>query len=76
MATVKREEFSSQLDASLLAWMREVAHREGREFHEVLEDAVRAYVGRSAYESLGPETFALLETIIERYRRIQERNAR
>ena len=71
MATVNREEFTSQLDTGQLAWLREVAGREGREFHEVLEDAVDAYHKHRLRESLGPEEFTHFETVIERMERYQ-----
>ena len=42
--TTKREQFSSQADADLLAALRALAKQEGRDFQEVLEDAMRVYV--------------------------------
>lgn len=71
MATVKREEFTSQLDAGKLAWLRDVAGWEGREFHEVLEDAIDLYRKHLLRETLGPEEFAHIEAIIERMGRYQ-----
>ena len=71
MATVNREEFTSQLNAGQLAWLREVAGREGREFHEVLEDAVDVYHKHRLQESLGPGGVAHFEAIIERMGRYQ-----
>ena len=71
MATANREEFSSQINAGQLAWLREVAGREGREFHEVLETAIDVYHKHRLRESLGPEGFAHFEAIIERMERFQ-----
>jgi predicted transcriptional regulator len=42
--TTRREKFSSQADPQLLAALREVAKREGRQFQAVLEDAMRTYI--------------------------------
>ena len=42
--TIRRERFSSRVDAELLAALREVAKRERRCFSAVLEDAMRDYV--------------------------------
>ena len=39
-----KESFSSRADPELLASLREIADDEGREFHYVLEDAMRAFV--------------------------------
>jgi len=39
-----KENFSSHADPELLASLREIADNEGREFHYVLEDAMRAFV--------------------------------
>ena len=71
MATVNREEFTSQLEAGKLAWLRGVAGSEGREFHEVLEDAIDVYRKHLLQEILGPEGFAHLEVIMERMGRYQ-----
>ena len=66
MAMIKREEFSSQIDSGMLFRLREIADREEREFHEVLEDAVRGYLKYRTNEVLGPEMSAYLDVIVER----------
>ena len=48
--TTKRERFSSQANADLLAALRSIAKQEGRPFQDVLEDAIRAYVEARARE--------------------------
>jgi hypothetical protein len=45
MATI-REKFSSQADPKLLAKMRELAAKEGRQFQSVLEEAIAQYLER------------------------------
>ena len=72
MATVNREEFSSQLDSGMLFRLREIANREEREFHEVLEDAVRGYLKYRTNELMGPEMSAYLDVILERMGRFQK----
>lgn len=72
MATVNREEFSSQLDSGMLFRLREIANREEREFHEVLEDAVRGYLKYRTNELMGPEMSAYLDVILERMERFQK----
>lgn len=78
MAMSEQEQFSSQLDSERLAWLREIAGKEGREFHEVLEAAIDVYRKHRLRESLGPELFAHLEAVIERmerYHRMREQKS-
>ena len=78
MATVNREEVTTWLDTGQLTWLREVAGWEGREFHEVLEDAIEVYRKHILRETLGPEGFAHFEAIIERmgrYQRMREQES-
>lgn len=72
MATVNREEVTTQLDSGMLFRLREIADREEREFHEVLEDAVDVYLRHRLHEWLGPEGTANLEAIFERMGRFQK----
>ena len=72
MATVNREEFSSQLDSGMLFRLREIADREEREFYEVLEDAVRGYLKYRTNDVMGPEMSAYLDVILERMGRFQK----
>ena len=57
MATV-REKFSSQAPPDLLAGMREVARKEGRQFQAVLEDAMRYYLENQTQQQVRPEVMA------------------
>ena len=45
--TVMREKFSSQADPKLLAKVREVAEKEGRQFQSILEEALQEYLDRN-----------------------------
>jgi len=42
-----REKFSSQADPKLLAKVREVAEKEGRQFQSILEEALQEYLDRN-----------------------------
>lgn len=44
----RREKFSSQASPELLAAMREIAKREGRQFQAILDEAMRDYIERKA----------------------------
>jgi predicted transcriptional regulator len=44
--TVAREKFSSQADPKLLAKVRDLAEKEGRQFQSVLESALQEYLER------------------------------
>ena len=72
MATVNREELTTQLDSGMLFRLREIADREEREFCEVLEDAVRGYLKYRSNEVMGPEMSAYLDVILERMGRYQK----
>jgi hypothetical protein len=61
MATI-REKFSSQADPKLLAKMRELAAKEGRQFQSVLEEAIAQYLERHQLDRPRPhvlETFGM-----------------
>lgn len=48
--TTTREKFSSQADPKLLAKLRQIAEKEGRQFQSVLEDALAEYLERHQTE--------------------------
>lgn len=48
--TTAREKFSSQADPKLLAEMRLMAEKEGRQFQSLLEDAFSQYIERHQSE--------------------------
>ena len=45
--TTQREKFSSQADPELLAATRELAHKQGRQFQSILEEALIEYLERN-----------------------------
>jgi hypothetical protein len=46
VTTALREEFSSQASPEVLAALREIAERQGRQFQAVLDEAMRDYIDR------------------------------
>lgn len=72
MATVEREQFSSQADPALLARMREIAAKDGRPFQAVLEDAIYVYVECRTKKNVRPEFMVHARASIERNRGLLE----
>ncbi len=50
VTTVIREKFSSQAAPDVLAALRRIAERQGRQFQAVLDDALRDYIDRQQKE--------------------------
>lgn len=67
-----REKFSSQASPELLAGMREIARREGREFEEVLEEAMWDYFKSKMPENVRPEFMVHYYASVERNRLLAE----
>ena len=67
-----REKFSSQASPELLAGMREIARKEGREFEEVLEEAMWDYFKSKMPENVRPEVMAHYRASVERHRKLYE----
>ena len=61
-----RQKFSSQAAPEVLAGMRAIARREGRQFQEVLEEAMSCYIESKSQEKVRPEVMAHLKDSIER----------
>lgn len=57
MTSVVREKFSSQAAPEVLAALREIAEREGRQFQAVLDEALRDYIDR--YQKARPRRHVL-----------------
>ena len=68
----RREKFSSQASPELLQGMREIAHKSGRHFQAVLEDAMRDYIASKTQENVRPEVMAHYRASVERNRRLYE----
>ena len=71
MATAP-EKFSSQADPELLAVMRRIARQEGRDFHTVLEEAMREYAEKRNGDGVQSEAMAHFRASLERNRRLYE----
>ena len=69
---IAREKFSSQASPELLARMREIARKEGRQFQAVLEDAMAGYIESKSQERVRPEVMAHYRATVERHRRLLE----
>ncbi len=74
--TIKREKFSSQADAELLATLRELAKKDGRHFQAVLEDAIRDYIENRTHEKPRAAVKAHFQASVVRNRRLGELLAR
>ena len=46
MATAAREKFSSQASPDVLTALRQIAELQGRQFQDVLDEALRDYIDR------------------------------
>ena len=67
-----REKFSTQAPPDLLHEMHEIAHKDGRYFQAVLEDAMREYVESRTRETPRPSVLAHFQASVERNRRLGE----
>jgi hypothetical protein len=68
--TTRREKFSSQADPQLLAALREVAKREGRQFQAVLEDAMRTYIESRTQQKSRDSVMEHYQASVEKNRRL------
>ena len=76
MVTVKRKGLSVEVDSALLDGLRYIAATEGREFREILEEAMSAYlVQQSGIESnrYDREITPHLHAVIAKYRKLHRR---
>ena len=67
-----REEFSGQAPPELLAAMRAIARKEGRQFDEVLVDAMWEHLKSKLGPDVRPEVMAHYYASLERNRRLGE----
>jgi hypothetical protein len=67
-----KEKFSSQADPQVLTAIREIAKREGRQFHAVLEDAMREYIESHEQQKPRASVMAHFQASIEKNRRLSE----
>ncbi len=73
---VPRQKFSSQASPELLAAVREIARKEGRQFQAVLEEALREYIENRDREKLRSSVMAHFRVSVEKNRRLGELLAR
>ncbi len=74
--TTKREEFTCQADADLLAALRALAKQDGRHFQKVLEDAMRVYIASRAQEKPRAAVMAHFQASLEKNRKVGKLLAR
>ena len=67
-----REEFSGQAPSELLAAMRAIARKEGRQFDEVLVDAMWEHLKSKLGPDVRPEVIAHYYASLEGNRRLYE----
>ena len=72
MVVAATEEFTSRAAPELLAAMRGIAQREGREFEEVVEEAMWDYFKSKMPEDVRPEVMAHYYASVERHRLLME----
>ena len=72
MAMGEREQFSSQVDPTLLTRVREIAANDGREFDAVLEDALRMYTSCRSDREIRPEVMVHFWNSVEKNRGLME----
>ena len=71
MVTAKKQ-FTGQASPDLLAFLREIARSEGRDFEATLEDAMRFYVECKTASEAQPDAIAHFRSSLERNRRLYE----
>ena len=67
-----RAEFSGQAPPELLAAMREIARSEGRQFDDLVEDAMWEHLKSKLGPDVRPEMMAHFYASLERNRRLME----
>ncbi len=70
-----KQKFSSQLDANLLADVRDIADEEGRQFQSILHDALSEWLDRKRGLTPRPEVMAHLKDSMARNRALYQRLA-
>lgn len=73
---MKREKFASQAKPELLAEMRAIAERDGRQLQVVLEEAMAEYVDRRQSGKARAHVLEALAESIEEFDTLYERLAR
>lgn len=76
MKGVPREKFSSQASPELLAALRKIARKEGRQFQVVLEEAIGQYLEERDRGKPRAAVIAQFQASVEKNRRLGELLAR
>jgi len=66
--TIERQKFSTQADPGLLATIKAIAKKEGRQFQSILEDAMKLYVEYKTSDKPRDSVMAHLQASIEKNR--------
>ena len=67
-----RQKFSSQIEASLLDELKEIAMSEGRQLQIVLEEAIEEYIAKKHGMSIRDSVMAHFKSSIAKNRRLGE----
>ena len=63
---VKREKFSTQADPHLLAEMRSIAERQGRQFQSIIEEAFTDFIDKQKQDKPRPQVMAQFQASVEK----------
>ena len=72
MATDAREKYSAKAPPELLAAMRAIARKEGRQFEDVVEDTMWEHLKSKLGPDVRPQVMAHYYASLERNRRLGE----
>jgi len=67
MSSTAREKFSSQASPEVLAALRQIAETQGRQFHAVLDEAMRDYIDRQQKERPRRHVMAAFASSVEEF---------
>lgn len=65
--SVQREKFATQMEATKLSALRDIAKTEGRQFQVVLEEAVEMYLRDRRTYKMRPEVKAAYDEVVRRF---------
>jgi predicted transcriptional regulator len=68
--TAVREKFSSQVSPEVLAALRQIAESQGRQFHAVLDEALRDYIDRQPKAHPRRDVVAAFASSLEEFDRL------
>lgn len=65
--TIVREKFATQVDRDVLAAIRKIAKREGRQLQSIVEDALGAYIEKHNKARRRAHVMSAYQSSLERY---------